>query len=333
MITKRTLTLFATAALIAAITPLSANGPVPLAAPTATLLVSGLASGSGSTIGPGGALFVTEGAVGRVSRVDPTTGTVTTFASGLPPFIVGIGGAMDIAFIGSTAYVLVTLVGPDVGGSDVVGIYRVDGPHSFTVIADIGAFSLAHPPATAFFVPTGVQYALEAYRGGFVVTDGHHNRVLHVTLDGDVSELITFPNIVPTGLAISGNTIYMTQAGPVPHLPENGKVVAFGPSSPSATEVASGARLLVDVEFGRGRTMYALSQGFFIPGHPEGSPAEPNTGSLVEVNRDGTLTKLFEPLDRPTSLEVIGNTAYVVTLAGEIWKIDNLSDPPFGNSR
>jgi len=333
MITKRTLTLFATAALIAAITPLSANGPVPLAAPTATLLVSGLASGSGSTIGPGGALFVTEGAVGRVSRVDPTTGAVTTFASGLPPFIVGIGGAMDIAFIGSTAYVLVTLVGPDVGGSDVVGIYRVDGPHSFTVIADIGAFSLAHPPATAFFVPTGVQYALEAYRGGFVVTDGHHNRVLHVTLDGDVSELITFPNIVPTGLAISGNTIYMTQAGPVPHLPENGKVVAFGPSSPSATEVASGARLLVDVEFGRGRTMYALSQGFFIPGHPEGSPAEPNTGSLVEVNRDGTLTKLFEPLDRPTSLEVIGNTAYVVTLGGEIWKIDNLSDPPFGNSR
>jgi hypothetical protein len=258
---------------------------------------------------------------------------VTTFASGLPPFIVGIGGAMDIAFIGSTAYVLVTLVGPDVGGSDVVGIYRVDGPHSFTVIADIGAFSLAHPPATAFFVPTGVQYALEAYRGGFVVTDGHHNRVLHVTLDGDVSELITFPNIVPTGLAISGNTIYMTQAGPVPHLPENGKVVAFGPSSPSATEVASGARLLVDVEFGRGRTMYALSQGFFIPGHPEGSPAEPNTGSLVEVNRDGTLTKLYEPLDRPTSLEVIGNTAYVVTLGGEIWKIDNLSDPPFGNSR
>jgi hypothetical protein len=69
-------------------------------------------------------LFVTEGAAGRVSRVDPKTGQVTTFASGLPPFIVGIGGAMDVAFIGSTAYVLVTLVGPDVGGSDVVGIYR-----------------------------------------------------------------------------------------------------------------------------------------------------------------------------------------------------------------
>jgi hypothetical protein len=89
----------------------------------------------------------------------------------------------------------------------------------------------------------------------------------------------------------------------------------------------------VDVEFGRGRTLYALSQGFFVPGHPEGSPAEPDTGSLVEVNNDGTFTEVFAPLDRPTSLEFIGNTAYVVTLAGEIWKIDNVGGPPFGRSR
>ena len=329
---KRMLTLFGAAALIASTTPLAAIGPPPVSAPTATLLVTGLASGSGSTVGPGGALFVTEGAAGRVSRVDPKTGEVTTFASGLPPFIIGIGGAMDIAFIGSTAYVLVTLVGPDVGGSDIVGIYRVDGPNSFTVIADIGAFALANPPTTDFFVPTGVQYALEAYRGGFLVTDGHHNRVLRVTLDGQVSELIAFGNTVPTGLAISGNTIYMAEAGPVPHLPQEGNIVAFGPNSSSATRVASGARLLVDVEFGRGRTLYALSQGFFMPGNPEGSPAEPDTGALVGVNSDGTFTTLFEPLDRPTSLELIGNTAYVVTITGEIWRIDDVSGPPFGNS-
>ena len=118
--------------------------------------------------------------------------------------IIGIGGAIDVAFIGKTAYVLVTLVGPDVGGSDVVGIYRVDGPDSFTVVADIGAFAVSNPPNTPFDVPTGVQYALETYRGGFLVTDGHHNRVLRVTLDGEVTELIAFGNIVPTGLAVSG---------------------------------------------------------------------------------------------------------------------------------
>jgi hypothetical protein len=101
---------------------------------TAELLVTGLDGGSGSTIGPGGALYVTEAVAGRISRIDPRTGEVTTFATGLPTRVVGTGGAMDIAFIGHTAYVLVTLVGPDVGGSDVVGIYRVDGPDSFTVM-------------------------------------------------------------------------------------------------------------------------------------------------------------------------------------------------------
>jgi len=320
-------------ALIAATGPSVASAPPPVAASGATLLVSGLEGGSGSTIGPGGALFVTEGLAGRISRVDPKTGTVSTFASGLPPSIVGIGGAMDIAFIGSTAYVLVTLVGSDVGGSDVVGVYRVDGPDSFTVIADIGEFALAHPPDTPFFVPTGVQYAIETYRGGFLVSDGHHNRVLRITLDGEVTELITFGNIVPTGLEVSGNTIYIAQAGPVPHLPETGKVVAVEPNKLIVTEVASGARLLVDVEFGRGQTQFALSQGFFTPGNPEGSPADPDTGSLVEINRDGTFTVLTEGLDRPTSLEVSGNTAYVVTFDGEIWKIDNVAGPPYGASR
>lgn len=297
---------------------------------TPQLLVSGLQGASGSTIGPGGALYVTEGAIGRISRVDPETGEVTTFASGLPPSLVGIGGVDDVAFLGGVAYALVTLVGPDVGGGDVVGIYRIDGPTSYTVIADIGAYSIAHPPATAFFLPTGVQYAIQTYRGGFLVTDGHHNRVLRVTTDGEITEFKTFTNIVPTGLALSGNTVYMAEAGPVPHLPQNGRVVSFTPNSNAVSEVASGARLAVDVEFNRGRTLFVLSQGTW-DGVGEGSPALPNTGSLVQVNTDGTVTTVADGLDRPTSLEFIGNTAYIITLTGEIWTVDNVTGPPFGS--
>src|SRR5207253_3082094 len=166
--------------------------------------------------------------------------------------------------------------------------------------------AVQNPPTTPFFVPTGVQYALEVYRAGFLVTDGHHNRVLHVTLDGEVTEFATFDNIVPTGLAVSGNTVYMAEAGPVPHRPEDGKVVMFGPKSPTATEVASGAPLLVDVEFGPRHRLYALSQGIFPVDGQEGSPALPNTGVLVEVNGDGTFTVITDSLDRPTSLEFIG---------------------------
>jgi hypothetical protein len=322
--------LMLTAAVIAMITPSAVSASSPCEGPTATRLVTGLQGATGSTIGPDGALYVTEGAVGTISRVDPKTGEKTTFASGLPRAIIGIGGAIDVAFIDNIAYVLVTLVGPQFGTSDVVGIYRVDGPDSFTVVADIGAFNLANPPTIPFqiAVPTGLQYALQTFRGGFLVTDGHLNRVLRVTLDGEITVLIAFDNIVPTGLEVRGDTVYMAEAGPVPHLPQNGKVVSFGPKSPTATEVASGARLLVDVEFGGGGGLYALSQGIFPVGSPPATPALPNTGALVKVNADGTFTVITNSLDRPTSLEFIGNTAYVVTLTGEIWKIDGVLCPP-----
>jgi hypothetical protein len=91
--------------------------------------------------------------------------------------------------------------------------------------------------------------------------------------------------------------------------------------SPTAEFVASGAPLLVDVEFGCGGALYALSQGHFTPGHPEGTPADPDTGALERVNDDGTMTPLVTGLDRPPSVEFIARTAYVVTLSGEVWRI------------
>jgi hypothetical protein len=281
-------------------------------------------------------LFVTAPLTGSIWRVDPETGAVTLFASGLPArnpdfFFIG-SGVVDVAFIGGTAYALVTGVGPDLepGRDDIVGIYRVDGPNSFTIVADLGAWSEDHPPATDIFVPSGFQYAIEPFRGGFLVTDGHHNRVLWVSRHGEITELIAFGNVVPTGLAVLGNSIFVAQAGPIPHEPEDGKVVVFGPKSTTATEIVAGARLAVDVEFGRGRTLFALAQGFW-DGPFEGTPALPNTGALMRVNGDGTLATIVDGLDRPTSFEIIKNTAYVVSLAGEVWKIDNISAPPYGD--
>jgi hypothetical protein len=314
------------------VTSITVAGIAPFGEPSLTLLASGLegSTGMGSTIGPGGALYVTEGAVGRISRIDPKTGEVTVFASGLPQAVIPLGGVTDVAFIGRTAYALVTLVGPDVGGDDTVGIYRVDGPNSFTVIADIGTWAIENPPQTPFDVPSGLQYALETYRGGFLVTDGHHNRMLQVSLRGKISELIGFDNIVPTGLDVSGNTIYMAEAGAVPHPPEEGKVVSFKPNSLKVSELASGASLLVDVEFGRGRSLFALSQGVFTPGGAPGAPAEASSGSLVVVDGNGGFSVVMDGLNLPTSMEIIRNTAYVANMAGEVWKIENISAPPFG---
>jgi hypothetical protein len=301
------------------------------------LLVSGLEGTLGSTIGPDGALYVPEGTAGRIARIDVETGAVTTFASGLPKSAIGVGGgAMDIAFLGETAYVLITLVNPLVGGNDIDGIYRVDGPNSFTVVADIGRWSVAHPPKPGFEieVATGSTYAMETYHGELLVTDSHLNRVLRIKVagcvsspppdDSNISELIAFGDVVPTGLAIAGHTIYMAEAGPLPNQPKDGKIVEFEFRHPVATEVASGAPQLVDVEFGPHHHLYGLSHGLWGGGVP-GDPGLPNTGSLVRVNDDGGFTLIADHLDRPTSLEFIGNTAYYVSLAGEVWKIEGIS--------
>jgi hypothetical protein len=59
----------------------------------------------------------------------------------------------------------------------------------------------------------------------------------------------------------------------------------------------------------------------------------PNTGQLFRVNGDGTFTTIADALDRPTSLEIVHTTAYVVTLGGEIWRIDGIANPPYGGTR
>ena len=314
------------AALVVILAPTPAGAAPPSTELSASLLVSGLQGSFGSTVGPGGDLYVAEGVARRVSRIDPETGTVTTFASGLPAQVVpGVGGATDVEFLGRTAYVLVQFIGPYLGGPDEVnGIYRVDGPHTFTVVADIGAFNVANPPDTDFELPTGVQTSFQAFRGGFLVTDGHLNRMLRVTLDGDISVVRAFDNVVPVGLETWGNRIYMAEAGPLPHLPADGKIVSFTPRSSTATVVAAGGPLLVDVERGCGARLFGLAQGIWPLGGPAGSPATPNTGQLLRVNGDGAFTVIAGGLNQPTSLEIIKNTAYVVTLGGEIWKIEHI---------
>jgi hypothetical protein len=294
---------------------------------------------TGSTIGPDGALYVTDGSAGKVLRIDRRNGRVTTYAEGLPKkaFPTDIGGPVDVVFVGRTAYVLVTLVsgeilgedgGPFGDANDKNGIYRLGRDGGNTLVADIGSWSVDNPPGTAFFVDTGVQYAMERYHGGFLVTDGHHNRVLQVKRSGSIKEVATFGNVVPTGLEVTKHRVFITQAGPIPHEPEDGKVLALYRGS-SPTEVASGASMLIDVERGPHGKLYALSQGQW-DGVGEGSPAKPNTGRLVIVKRDGSLKPVVDRrgrelvLDRPTSMEFVGNTACVVSVVGNVYRIDNL---------
>jgi sugar lactone lactonase YvrE len=281
--------------------------------------------GSGSTIGPDGALYVTDGPGGRLLRIDRRTGATRTVSDQLPKQLgaVGLGGAIDVAFRGRTPYVLVTLVGPALGQPDVVdGIYRIADDGSASPIADLGAWSVAHPPATDYAVASGLQYALQPYRGGFLVTDGHLNRVLQVTTRGRIRQVQAFDNVAPTGLDVIGDQVLMAEAGPVPHLPETGRVITWrGRGRP--TVLAAGAPLLVDVDADDQGRLWALSQGRWEHANvPEnaGLPASPGTGGLYRLDH-GRLVRAVTGLDRPTSVEIVGDHAYVITLTGRVLSI------------
>jgi hypothetical protein len=293
---------------------------------------------TGSTIGPDGALYVTDGVAGAVLRIDRRSGEVTPYADGLPPKAFpgfDIGGPVDVVFVGRTAYVLVTLVSgmlfdePFGDPEAKNGLYRIERDGSPTLVADLGQWSVDNPPEPAFFVDTGVHFALDTYRAGFVVTDGHHNRVLFVDRHGAIRELATFGNVVPTGLETTAGQVLVTQMGPIPHVPVDGKVVAVRAGS-EPREVASGASMLIDVERGPRGRLYALSQGQW-DGVGEGSRAAPDTGRLVVVGRDGALTPVLDAdgdelvLDRPTSVEFVGSTGYVVSVTGDVYRVDGLA--------
>lgn len=85
-----------------------------------------------------------------------------------------------------------------------------------------------------------------ADHGGFLVIDGHHNRVLPVTF---ATEVVTLGDVVRTGLESGARTTWVSLAGPVPHVPESGRSPPTGrpgsrwPGSSYSTLTA--ARLMV----------------------------------------------------------------------------------------
>jgi hypothetical protein len=79
--------------------------------------------------------------------------------------------------------------------------------------------------------------------------------------------------------------------------------------------------------------MFGLAQGTFVEGSDPGAPALPSTGSLLRVNRHGGFDVIEGGLNLPTSMEIIGNTAYVVGLAGDIVKIKNIGKKSHGRHR
>ena len=48
------------------------------------------------------------------------------------------------------------------------------------------------------------------------------------------------------------------------------------------------------------------------------------------MESDGSVTEVVGSLNLPTSLEIVGKTAYIVSLTGDVWAIELENAPPYG---
>jgi hypothetical protein len=272
----------------------------------------------GATAGPDNAIYVGNAATASIVRVDATTGATSTVATGLPAG--EEDGPTHIVFIGSTMYVLTT--------GEAAGVYRIDSGTP-VLVADIAAFNLANPPETdpGDLIPTGNPFGIDVLNNGdFIVVDANFNRVLRVKLNGDIEVIASFGNIVPTRVQPLNGTAYVSQIGAFPHTPDSGRVSLLNLGSGALSTVASGVPYIIDVESGPGGNLFAISFGE----QPEGEggeddpPAVPFTGQLLVVG-GGAFAPIVTQLFLPTSLDFIGNSAFIVTINCQVWRVDNVS--------
>ncbi|MBI5288994.1 MAG: ScyD/ScyE family protein, partial [Chloroflexi bacterium] len=285
-----------------------------------------------------------NGFTGRISKIDPVTGTRTTVVDGLPSQAGPEGdsvGPADVDFLGGKLYYVQTHGGEGYGFPDnPTGIYRVDADGSIHLIADIGQFNLDNPIAD---VTSGAQldieiggnpYSMIVRDGAFLVVDGNQNQVIRVTADGDISRLAEFSgHPVSTGIASqAGGPLYVGGLGQFPFTAEDGNVYRIGFPTGNITEIADGFSSVTDVEFGPGGQLYALTFGDQAA-DPSMIPWDVFSGKILKVNGDGTMSPVVDGLNLTTSLIFVGDTAYVSNngvsipgvFDGEIVKIENFS--------
>jgi hypothetical protein len=321
-----------------------------------TSIASGLFS-TGSAIGPDGALYVPLagtggdeeielapevaevagadvayfGLTGSVVRLDPDTGAQTTYAGEIPSIAFGEPGegtgATDVTFNGDTLYVLVT------GSMDVLGkeeypngVYELQGDGTWDLFANISEFNLDNVPDFADLIPGGNPFAIEARGTGFVVADGNTNRLMSISGGGSVSLLAQFENIVPTGLEVPSDSgpVWNTWFSPAPPGTATSTTKLLSAVCGAVTTVAGGFAQMIDIEQTDDGAVYVLQ----FADASDDPDAPPPPGRLLRLGDDGTLTPVVEGLMLATSLSFSGDTAFITSLTGEVYRIENVNDIP-----
>lgn len=303
-----------------------------------SIFATGLNNPRGLAFGPDGNLYVAEGGLGgtnstvgrctqvptpvgpylggltaRISKISPS-GVRTTVVDKLPSDQTGPGtgrgvsGVADVQFIGGTLYGLETGAGCSHGniGTD-NRIFRVNRDGTTTTIANLSDFLKTHPvahPDADDFEPDGTWYGMVAVGKVLYATEPNHQEVDRIALDGTITRVIDLsthfapPNWKgPTGITYHGG-LYIATLGTFPVKPGTEGIYKIIPGG-QLSAVASGLTALLGVAFDPRGRLYAL-ETVTVPGNP--GPNGANTGQVVCINRNGTLTKVASGLNFPTGM-------------------------------
>jgi hypothetical protein len=318
------------AVIIAAVLVCGAAAGVTLtAAPTITVVMSGLDNPRGLALGPEGGLYVAEAGRGGSGPCPVLRGAAQCFgpsgaitrlwrgrqervAEGFPSQVSPAGDALgpnDISFQGrGGAYVTVglgadpaarTLFGDE--GSLFGNLFHLSASGQWRIDADISAYEAAVNPGG---LPIDSNpYAVLAEAGERIVTDAGGNALLRVRANGDISTIATFPSraqgrstdAVPTSVAIGADGAYYV--GELTGVPfATGAARVYRVVAGSAPTIAlTGFTTIIDLAFGDDGSLYVLE-------HSSAGPFFAAPGRLIRVAPDGARSTIVENLTRPTAV-------------------------------
>lgn len=240
---------------------------------------------------------------GRISKFG-SDGVRITVTNKLPTAISHFGdilGPSDVAFIGNTLYALL-FAGCGHGVPTVpTSVVKMNSDGTFTVIADLGAWLVAHPaahPPTDDFDAEGAWYNMISVGNDLYVVDANHGVVVKVTTDGVITQVVDvsakYGHNVPSVLAYHGN-LYMGNLGLFPIVDGSSNIYKITPDGQTKI-VETGLTAILGLVFDNRDRMYVLETT------TENQYPTPGAGRVVRINPDGSKDVIATGFSNPTSM-------------------------------